>query len=255
MLLRLIMCGLLAACMCACESSKPTWATPTESEWDGWVEDVAKMREARKSQPAAGCLYSEAVIWDTYHDDNQSYLEDGRVLSLEWKGKEWDTIGNWEKGRKLILCYEEANGASLFDTVTKVRFPVRCGWRKEGEFFHPIDAYIASLDANNTYDMISACFEARRLWRLEIDRMVRKVLAKQHLPENERAEFIALTAVRVRYCELQASFGDSAIHADIKGTAAGPLGGAYHVSIYRDAYVQLATVADHLRAYDQEQEK
>jgi hypothetical protein len=103
--------------------------------------------------------------------------------------------------------------------------------------------------------MMSASYEARRLWRLEIDRVVKKVLAKKHLPKKVREEFIALSAVRVKYCELQGFFGASAVHADITGTARGPMGLSYVAGIYRDAFRQLADLADHLPAYDSEPEK
>lgn len=231
------------------------WATPAKEEWDGWKEDVVKMRADRKPQPAPGYLYSEEVVWDGYHDVNQSHLADGRILSLEWKDKEWDIIFGWEKGKKLLLCYDEANGASLFDPVTMKRFLVTDAWGKGGAFIHPIDDYLKSLDAFSTYDMMSANYEAVRLWQLEIDRMVRKVLAKKYLPKKDRDEFIALTAARVRYCELQTSFGAAAIHAGITGTAAGPLGGSYTAKLYRDAYRQLAELSDHLKAYDEKPDK
>jgi hypothetical protein len=42
------------------------------------------------------------------------------------------------------------------------------------------------------------------------------------------------------------------LHADITGTAAGPMGLGYLAGIYRDAYRQLAELADHLPAYDEE---
>jgi hypothetical protein len=239
----------------AAETATTVWATPDKPEWDGWVKDVVKLRAERKSQPLTGYLYSETVVWDSYHDVNQSFLADGRVLSLEWKGKEWDIIAAWEKGQKLFLCYDEANGAMLMDPSSKRRFPVSGAWKKGGDFFHPIDAYLGSLEAFTTYDMMSASYEARRLWRLEIDRMVKKVLAKKHLPAKVRQEFIALTAARVKYCELQGSFGASSIHADITGTARGPLGLSYVARIYRDAFLHLADLADHLSAYDSEPEK
>lgn len=247
-----IICWLLVVGLNAAEPAKVVWATPDKPEWDGWVEDVVKLRAERKPQPLAGCLYSEEVVWDSYHDVNQSFLADDRVLSLEWKGKEWDTIYGWKKGQKLWLCYDEANGATLLDPVSKKRFPVSGVWKKTGELVHPIDAYLDSLDAYTTYDMMSACYEGRRLWRLEIDRVVKKVLAKKHLPKKVREEFIALSAARVKYCELQGSFGASAIHADITGTARGPMGLSYLAGIYRDAFRQLADLADHLPAYDRE---
>ena len=250
-----VVCWLLVVGLYAAEPAKVVWATPDKPEWDGWVKDVVKLRAARKTQPLAGCLYSEEVIWDSYHDVNQSILADGRVLSLEWKGKEWDTIDGWKRGQKLLLCYEEANGATLLDPVTKKRFPVSSVWKKTGAHVHPVDDYLDSLEAYTTYDMMSASYEARRLWRLEIDRMVKKVLAKKHLPKKTREEFIALSDARVKYCELQGSLGTSAIHADITGTASGPMGLSYVAGIYRDAFRQLADLAEHLPAYDSEPEK
>lgn len=234
------------------EPAQVIWATPQKPEWDGWKEDVVKMRAARKPQPEAGCLHTETVVWDSYHDVNQSYLADGRVLSLEWKGKEWDIIDGWKKGQKLLLCYDEKHGASLLDPESKQRFLVSGVWKKGGGFIHPIDDYLASLHPISTYDMMSASYEARRLWRLEIDRVVKRVLAIKHLPTKTRDQFTALSGARVRYCELQGSFGAAAIHADITGTSAGPLGLSYVADIYRDAYRHLAELADHLPAFDRE---
>ncbi|MBM3825280.1 MAG: hypothetical protein FJ410_00940 [Verrucomicrobia bacterium] len=249
---RWMIAGFLIAGLHAAEPAAVTWATPAKPEWDGWVKDVDRMRAARRPQPASGCLHSETVVWDSYHDVNQSRLADGRVLSLQWKGDEWKVLDGWKRGKKLLLCYDETNGASLLDPDSETRFLINGGRQEKGDFAHPIDAYLSSLNARSSYDMMSAGYEALRLWRLEIDRTVRRTLAKKHLPEQERKEFIELTAARVRYCELQGSFGASAIHADIGGTMAGPLGSSYSVGIYRDAYRQLAELAEHLNAYDQE---
>lgn len=249
---RWMIAGLLMVSLRAAEPAKVVWATPAKPEWDGWKEDVVKMRAARKPQPEAGCLHSESVVWDSYHDVNQSHLADGRILSLEWKGKEWDTIDGWKKGHKLLLCYDEKHGASLLDPESKQRFLVSGAWKKGGGFIHPIDDYLESLHALSTYDMMSASYEAQRLWRLEIDRVVKRVLAMKHIPPERRDQFIALSEARVRYCELQGSFGGAAIHADITGTAAGPLGLSYVADIYRDAYRHLAELADHLPAFDRD---
>lgn len=248
--LRLIIAWFLIAGLRAAEPAKVVWATPDKPEWDGWVKDVVKMRAARKTQPEDGYLHTETVTWDGFHDPNQGHLADGRVLSLEWKDKEWEVLNGWKKGQKLILCYDEANGASLLEPASKRRFLVGDAWKKAGGFAHPIDDYLASLGALSTYDMMSASYEATRLWRLEIDRVVKRVLAMKHLPQKKRDDFIALSAARVAYCELQGSFGAAAIHADITGTAAGPLGLSYVAGIYRDAYEHLADLADYLPAFD-----
>ena len=252
MSLRLMIAWFLFAGLHAAEPAKVVWATPDKPEWDGWVKDVAKMRAARKPQPAAGYLHTETVTWDSYHDANQGHLADGRVLSLEWKDKEWDIIDAWKKGQKLLLCYDEKHGASLLEPKSQKRFLVSAAWKKAGGFAHPIDDYLASLGALSTYDMMSANYEGSRLWRLEIDRVVKRVLAMKHLPPKKRDDFIELTAARVRYCELQGSFGAAAIHADITGTSAGPLGLSYVAGIYRDAYEHLADLADHLPAFDRD---
>ena len=128
MSLRLMIAWFLFAGLHAAEPAKVVWATPDKPEWDGWVKDVAKMRSARKPQPAAGYLHSETVVWDSYHDANQGHLADGRVLSLEWKDKEWEVLNGWEKGKKLMLCYDEANGASLLEPKSQKRFLVCAAW-------------------------------------------------------------------------------------------------------------------------------
>ena len=53
MSLRLMIAWFLFAGLHAAEPAKVVWATPDKPEWDGWVKDVAKMRAARKPQPAA----------------------------------------------------------------------------------------------------------------------------------------------------------------------------------------------------------
>lgn len=249
---RWMIAGLLMVSSHAAEPGQVTWATPAKPEWDGWVKDVVKMRAARKPQPESGHLHTETVAWDGFHDPNQGHLADGRVLALEWKDKEWEVLAGWEKGKKLILCYDEANGASLLEPKSMRRFLVSDAWKKAGGLAHPIDDYLSSLGAISTYDMMSASYEARRLWRLEIDRVVKRVLAMRHLPQKKRDDFIALSAARVAYCELQGSFGAAAIHADITGTAAGPLGLSYVAGIYRDAYEHLADLADHLPAFERD---
>ena len=93
------------------------------------------------------------------------------------------------------------------------------------------------------------------LWKVEIDRSVREVLGLKHLPEDVRKRFIELTEVRLRYCKMQASFGGKAIHADITGTAAGPMVGDYYYDIYRDASFALSRLADTYQVYDRPPEK
>jgi hypothetical protein len=126
---------------------------------------------------------------------------------------------------------------------------------KQGNSLHLIDAYVRSLDAINTYDMMSATHEGVHLWKVEIDRSVREVLGLKHLPAEVRKKFIELTEARLRYCKLQASFGGSAIHADITGTAAGPMVGDYYYDIYRDASFALSRLADTYQAFDRPPEK
>lgn len=231
-----------------------TWAVDPK-EWDGWKEYVVKMRAARKEQPMTGTLYSEEVKWKEYHDENQSYLADGRVLNLDFQAFSWEKINQWPKGKQLVLCYEVGRGATLFDPETQAHLPVRHMFDKDGNTTHLIDGYISSLDAVTTYDMMSATHEGVYLWKVEIDRSVREVLGLKHLPAEVRRKFIELTGVRLNYCKMQASFGGKAIHADISGTAAGPMVGDYYYYIYRDACFALSRLADTYQTYDRPPEK
>jgi hypothetical protein len=231
-----------------------TWAVDPKA-WDGWKADVVKLRAARKEQPMAGTLYSEEVKWKGYHDVNASFLADGRVLNLDLRGFGWQKINQWPKGKQLVLCYEVGRGATLFDPETQTHLPVRHMVDKQGNPLHPIDAYVRSLDASSTYDMIAASHEASHLWKVEIDRSVREVLGLKHLPADVRKKFIELTEVRLRYCDLQGSFGGSAINADITGTASGPMVGEYYHALYRDAYFALSRLADTYQAFDRPPEK
>lgn len=231
-----------------------TWAVDPK-EWDGWKEDVVKMRAARKEQPMTGTLYSEEVKWKAYHDVNASFLADGRVLNLDLRGFGWEKLNKWRAGKQLVLCYEVSRGATLFDPETQTHLPVRHMVDKQGNPLHPIDAYIRSLDASSSYDMIAASHEGSYLWKVEIDRSVREALGLKHLPADVRKKFIELTEVRLRYCDLQGFFGGRAIHADITGSASGPMVGEYHQSLYRDAYFALSRLADTYQAFDRPPEK
>jgi hypothetical protein len=221
-----------------------TWATE-EGEWDGWKDDVVKLRAARKNQPILGALYSEKVQLDEFHDSTGFSLSDGRNFRINGTKELFDTVFNWKKGRGLVLCYEDKLGAYLFDPATSLRIPLGSITKP-----HPISSYIDSLDAQTTYDMMSANYEEVRLWRLEIDRIVRSVLAQERLPEDVRRDFIELTRVRVDYCRSQASVGGGALHDYYSpGTIAGPVSGFYGTSIYRDAYFHLSDVHHELLFY------
>jgi hypothetical protein len=226
-----------------------TWAVDPK-EWDGWKEDVVKLRAARKVQPMAGMLYSEEVKWKGYHGMNASFLADGRILNLDLRGFGWEKIDRWPEGKPLVLCYEVGRGATLFDPESRTHLPIRHMMDKDGNHTHLIDKYVGSLEATTTYDMMSATHEGVHLWSVEIDRCVREVLSLKHLPDDVRRKFITLTQVRMNYCRLQGSFGGTAIHADINGTAAGPMVGDYYYDLYRDVYFALSRLGDTYQAFD-----
>lgn len=231
----------LSAAETANDLAGVVWATETGG---GWKADVSGLRAKRFQQPMAGYLYSEEVVWHEYRDVAQYKLLDGRRLTVDLNGLKWEQVNAWPKGKKLILCYDEARGATLVDPETKHVLLVRGLTKANGQFVHPIDRYVESLDPSTTVDMMSVNGEAERLWRLEIDRTVREILGYPHLPKDVRAQFIALTKARLDYCKQQAEFGGAAIRADITGTAAGPMSGNYAERIYRDAYAQLVALAD-----------
>ena len=224
------------------------WATEAGAG-AGSTGDLEKLRAKRFQQPLAGCLYSEQVVWHEYRDVGQYKLQDGRRLTVDLNGLKWEQVNAWPKGKKLHLCYDESKGATLLDPESKHVLIVRAITKANGQFAHPLDRYLESLDASSTYDMMSANHEALRLWKLEIDRAVREVLGYPHLPKDVRAQFIALTKTRLDYCKQQVDFGGAAIRAEITGTAAGPMTGTYAERVYRDAYAQLVALAESYGAF------
>ncbi len=222
------------------------WLSEIE-QWDGWKDDVVKMKAARKTQPLAGYLHSEEVAWDAVHDPELYCLQDGRVLTGSLDGLKWEQVNAWDKGRKLLLCYDEERGATLLDPASGRALRVKMV--HDGP--HPVEVYVDSLGAQNTYDMMSSYYEGVRLLRIEIDRCVREVLALKHLPDEERENFIRLTKARRDYCEMQGRFGGKAMHLP-GGTAAGPLSGKYSFDLHLQALKDLLVLYEDYRFYDQE---
>jgi hypothetical protein len=242
------------AAVSAEEMPKVVWASEMK-EWEGWKPDIVRLREARKEKPLAGYLYSEEVKWGSYHDEAICTLEDGRDMTADLNDFTWETLHGWKPGKKLFLCYDEARGATLLDPASGRCLFVRMITGKTGHMVHPIDAYVRSLEATTTYDMMSSCYEGSRLMRLEIDRCVKEVLALKHLPDVVRRDFILLTKVRLDYCEMQARFGVKAIHASYgSGTAAGPIGLEYRLERYRQALADLLVVYQEYMAFAEPQE-
>lgn len=254
-----LLIGLLfvGACVGAAESPAKKDAAEPSVEWavqpgegEGWRAAVVKLRAQRQAQPLEGVLQAEPVRWKSYHDVNASRLADGRVLSLDLADFGWKKVDAWPAGKELFLCYEAGRGATLYDPETRTHLTLWSGVSKDGAPIHPIDGYVKSLEPVSTLDVMAVAAEASYLWRLEIDRCVRAVLAKKHLPPDIRRDFIKLTAGRLAYCRAQAMFGARAIRTDIDGTIAGPMSGDYEAGLYRDAYFALARLAENYQAFD-----
>lgn len=218
-----------------------TWMSKLD-EWDVWEQHVVELRKSREVQPPPGLLYVENVTWDMHEDMNGEKLEDGRYMYLATTNKQQDEVLAWKKGRKLQLGYDDKRGVTLFDLATSQRFLVRSITGR-----HPIDDYIRSLNPYSTKDMLTAGYEANRLWRLEIDRIVRDVLALKDLKDDTRKEFIELSHARAEYCLRQARFTSKSIYDSYYGgSICGPASYDAANDIYRDAYHALA---DHYSDY------
>lgn len=254
-----LLMGLLfaGACLGAAESPAKKDAAEPSVEWavkpgegEGWRAAVVKLRAQRQAQPLEGVLQAESVKWKSYHDVNASRLVDGRVLSLDLTAFGWKKVDAWPAGKELLLCYEAGRGATLYDPETRTHLTLWSGVNKQGAPIHPIDGYLKSLEPVSTQDLMAVAAEASYLWRLEIDRCVKAVLAKKHLPDDVRRRFVELSAARLAYGRAQARFAAQAIQADIDGTVAGPMIGDYEAGLYRDAYFALAKLADSYQAFD-----
>ena len=202
---------------------------------------MARLRAARKVQPLAGCLHSEPVAWGRAYDVGGSELKDGRRLQLAVAAPD-----EWQAGRPLVLCYDEASGAHLLDPAAGKRYAVR---HITGS--HPIDGYLRSLPAETTIDMLAAGEEAQRLWRLELDRSVREVLALRHLPADVRANFLKLSRTRLDFLDQQVAFAVSAVYATYPGgTIRGPASADEAAALYREAYLQLASLYEYYLSFN-----
>ncbi len=227
-------------------ANKPVaWAAESAPQEDR-QKSVLHLRGKRSNPPLKGYLHTEEVTWSNYGDGDVVALADGRQLAVDTNGLDQEEIGAWSKGKKMFLCYDETKGCTLLEPKSGITMRVRGidNWDKNGKVTHPIDGYIASLNASSTYEMESVNLEAIRLWRLEIDRAVREVISFKHLPAKIRSNFIDLSNTRLEYCRQQCEFGDSSIGATVTGTAGGPMSGNYAERIYRDAYLQLSALAD-----------
>jgi len=242
--MRLVIAAMLALVSAAAGAEEPAFAGRNELV-DQWTKELARLRAARKVQPVPGHLHSEMVGWGRSLDGGGARLEDGRRLQLAASPAGLATADKWRKGRLLLLCYDEERGATLLDPETEARLAVRHISER-----HPIDDYVLSLGAETTVDMIAANEEAERLWRLEIDRSVREVLALPHLPADVRADFIRLSKARLEYIRLQSRFAVAAVHATYPcGTIRGPASGDEVRALYRAAYFQLSGLHECYRSF------
>lgn len=242
--MRHLIAGMLALVSAGAWSEEPTFAARDEGV-DRWAEELARLRAARKVQPVPGHLHSELVGWGRSFDGGGARLEDGRRLQLAGQPAQLADAHRWPKGKALLLCYDEARGATLLDPATELRLAVR-----QMADRHPIDDYLRSLPADSTVEMIAANEEAERLWRLEVDRSVREVLALPHLPADVRADFILLTKARLDYVRLQSRFATAAVHATYPGgTIRGPASGDAVRAIWRSAYSELSALHEFYRSF------
>lgn len=213
-------------------------------------EDLKQLREKRILIPIKDYLHSELVIWDSYHDMPGIQLKDGRYLRPV-NNINSDLHGDllkFKKGRELYLCYSENQGLVLFDFETSLSYQVRGITDK-----HPIDDYVLSLLAVTTWDMFIVCREEERLWRKEIDRMVREVLSFKNLPAKARRSFLKLSEARINYCNAHSVFIDYAISERFNGGSfGGPAIASSRAQIFRDAYFSISRHYDDCIALDRE---
>ena len=217
---------------------------------DQWKDDLAEMRATRKPQPMEGCLYSERVEWNRSHDSGGASLLDKRRLILATDEAQSAIIHKWEKGKVLVLCYDDIRGTTLLELESGLRVAVRHITDR-----HPIDDYVRSLDAQTTVGMLAPGEEAQRLWRIEIDRSVREVLDLKHLPKDVRANFIKLSKSRLDYLDQQATFATASVYSAYSGgTIRGPLSNEEIVALYRAASFQLSGLYENYRTFAEKPE-
>lgn len=83
----------------------------------------------------------------------------------------------------LVLAYSRETGPVLVDMATGRLLPVRSGWQR-----HPLDVYLDDREGRegSTADMVQWASEAAALWRQEMSRIHRFLLARASPAVRER---------------------------------------------------------------------
>ena len=208
---------------------------------------VEDLRAKREIPILKGYLYSEEVSWAGH-----GRLSDGRMPVLMFGEVKREEVYEWEKGRRLFLCYDEARGATLLDKLSGKWLPVRLVYDKDMKPSHPIDSYLLSVYSMASLHVKAVAVEGMRLFRLEIDRYDREINALKYLPENQRKALARICVLRKEYIEQCASFGADAYWNTYNGTLTAELTLQYEVDLCRNALFDLAKLSEYYATYNEE---
>lgn len=224
-------------------AEKPPILTST----DIYASIVEDLRAKREMHILKGYLYSEEVSWAGHGN-----LSDGRRPVLMFGEVKWEEVDEWEKGRKLFLCYDEAKGATLLDKHSGKWLPVRLVYDKDMKPSHPIDSYLLSVYSLASLHVKAVAVEGMRLFRLEIDRCDREINALKHLPESQRKALARIAVLRKEYIDQCARFGADAFYNTYNGTLTAELTLQYEVDLCRNALFDLAKLSEYYATYNEE---
>ncbi len=220
---------------------------PILTSTDIYASIVEDLRARREIPILKGYLYSEEVSWAGHGN-----LTDGRRPVLMFGEVKWEEVDEWEKGRKLFLCYDEIRGATLLDKLSGKRLPVRLVYDKDMKPSHPIDAYLSSIYSLASMHVKAVAVEGMRLFRLEIDRCDREINALKHLPESQRKALARIAVLRKEYIDQCASFGADAYYNTYNGTLTAELTLQHEVDLCRNALFDLAKLSEYYATYNEE---
>ncbi len=215
---------------------------------DIYASIVEDLRAKREIPILKGYLYSEEVSWAGEFGN----LSDGRRPVLMFGEVKWEEVHEWEKGRKLFLCYDEARGATLLDKLSGKWLTVRLVYDKDMKPSHPIDSYLLSVNSVASMHVKAVAVEGMRLFRLEIDRCEREINALKHLPENQRKALAMICVLRKEYIEQCARFGADAYWNTYNGTLTAELTLQYEADLCRNALFDLAKLSEYYATYNEE---
>jgi uncharacterized protein YecT (DUF1311 family) len=181
-------------------------------------------------------LWYDSVVYQENHDPGVIVLQDRRRITVRYDvDLAWKDVDAWKPGRRLAFAFDAATGPVLVDVATGRLMPVVSGWK-----VHPLDAYLDRRPGKegSTLDMVEWSAEAERMWKAEMTRIHRVLVARATPAVKARLE--AAQQRWEKYREAEAAL-ITAIDTETEGTIGRVIAAGRHLALVRNRALHLYT--------------